>query len=87
MLDLRENIEIFERIIADHSCLDSFITSESPDEIAWRLAGGKYKLRQVGFTLALEYLRSVGVRRAQNGLAGNSRYKRRPLRIPGRGSK
>ncbi len=68
MTDLRSNIETFERIIEAHGSLDRFVTSESADEIARRLAGGKYKLKQVGFTLALEYLRNVGIRAPKSDL-------------------
>ena len=38
-------------------------TTSIPDVIAKRLGNpGPYKLRHVGYTLALEYLRNVGIR-------------------------
>jgi hypothetical protein len=63
MATLRANVEVFENIAKDYGSLDSFVDSAGPDEIAKQLStpGAKYKLREVGFTLALEYLRNVGV--------------------------
>lgn len=60
---LRANIATFRRIEGIHGTLDSFITSAGPDEIARRISKpGQYKLKQIGYTLAMEYLRNVGIR-------------------------
>jgi hypothetical protein len=60
---LRMNIETFERIVTDYGSLDIFVNSARPNLIAAQLSisGGRYKLKEVGFTLAMEYLRNVGV--------------------------
>jgi thermostable 8-oxoguanine DNA glycosylase len=56
------NINVLEKITIDYGSLDSFINSDTPDRIAIELGQGtKYKLKQLGYTLALEYLRNVGV--------------------------
>jgi thermostable 8-oxoguanine DNA glycosylase len=54
---LRQNIEMFERI----GDIDQFVTSDAPDVVAREFAAGKHKLIQVGFPLAMEYLRNVGI--------------------------
>jgi endonuclease III len=54
---LRKNIETFERI-AD---IDRYVTSAAPEVIAREFASGKHKLGQIGFPLAMEYLRNVGI--------------------------
>ena len=61
---LRENIETLNRIARDHGTMDQFVTSDEPNVIATKLSNFKsmYKLKQVGYTLALEYLRNVGIR-------------------------
>ena len=66
--DLRENIETLERIAEDYGSLDKFVTSEHADQLARRLSAGPYKLKQIGFTLALEYLRNVGIRAPKSDL-------------------
>lgn len=56
------NLSIFEQIEIEYGSLDRFVLSDSPDKIAWELGHGhKFKLKQIGFTLALEYLRNVGI--------------------------
>jgi hypothetical protein len=63
MDSLDYNIGILEQIEADYGSLDQFVVSDTPANIAWELGQGrKYKLKQVGYTLALEYLRNVGVK-------------------------
>lgn len=63
MESLAENIKTLIRIEIDYGSVDSFITSDKPDVIAGKLSEvGRYKLKQVGYTLALEYLRNVGIR-------------------------
>lgn len=64
MLTLRTNIETLERIAWDYGSVDQFVTSAEPDIIAKKLSvpSSPYKLKQVGYALALEYLRNVGIR-------------------------
>ena len=64
MRSLAENIDTLGRVESDYGSLDRFVTSADPDAIATKLsaASSRYKLKQVGYTLALEYLRNVGVR-------------------------
>ncbi|MDQ0890682.1 thermostable 8-oxoguanine DNA glycosylase [Paenibacillus sp. V4I9] len=63
MENLDYNIRIFEQIEVVYGSLDQFVVSDTPDNIAWELGQGrKYKLKQMGYTLALEYLRNVGVK-------------------------
>ncbi|MBL0075768.1 MAG: hypothetical protein IPP41_07405 [Rhodocyclaceae bacterium] len=63
MSSLAENIRTMERIASEYGSLDKFVESGDPNSIASKLSRpGAYKLRQVGFTLALEYLRNVGIR-------------------------
>jgi hypothetical protein len=66
--NLRKNIEILEKIAEDYGSLDTFVTSACADQIARQLSAGQYKLKQVGFTLALEYLRNVGIRAPKSDL-------------------
>jgi hypothetical protein len=62
MRDICSNIETFERIISHQGSLDAYVISKKPDVIATELSSGnKYKLKQIGFTLATEYLRNIGV--------------------------
>lgn len=63
MESLDYNIRIFEQIEVVYGSLDQFVVNDTPDNIAWELGQGrKYKLKQMGYTLALEYLRNVGVK-------------------------
>jgi hypothetical protein len=64
MAALSPNIGVFEAIIQKYGSLDRFVESADPHTIASRLSDPKseFKLRQVGYTLAMEYLRNVGVR-------------------------
>ena len=57
MEGLCRNIGTFERI----GDIDRFIQSDKPEVIASHFASGKYKLVQIGFPLAMEYLRNVGI--------------------------
>lgn len=62
MFALRQNISTLKRIKNEHGSVDAFMTSRSPHEIAESLSKpGDYKLRQIGYALALEYLRNVGI--------------------------
>ena len=59
---LRSNIETFEKITLEYGNIDAFVTSDVPEKIAKELGSGKkYKLKEIGFTLALEYLRNIGI--------------------------
>jgi hypothetical protein len=64
MAALSGNIGVFETIIEKYGSLDRFVESADPHTIAVRLSNpeSEFKLRQVGYTLAMEYLRNVGVR-------------------------
>jgi hypothetical protein len=69
MQALQMNIAILRRIESDWGSLDRFVESGSPDQVALLLSEpGSYKLKQVGYTLALEYLRNVGIRSAKPDL-------------------
>jgi len=61
---LQENILTFRKIILEWKSLDVFVTSQSAEETAKILSDPKssYKIKQLGFTLAMEYLRNVGIR-------------------------
>lgn len=62
MNNLSRNIELFESIENEFGNMDSFVISQRADRIATELgAGKKFKLKEVGFTLAMEYLRNVGI--------------------------
>jgi len=59
---LPENIACLQRIENERDGLDVYVQSDKPTVIARELGEGRrYKLKQVGFTLALEYLRNVGI--------------------------
>ncbi|OHC70211.1 MAG: hypothetical protein A3H93_19980 [Rhodocyclales bacterium RIFCSPLOWO2_02_FULL_63_24] len=63
---LSVNIATMKRIVSERGSLDEFVESADPDSIAKALSDpGPYKLKQVGFALALEYLRNVGIRAAK----------------------
>lgn len=64
MESLNHNIEILKNIQNDHGSVDNYVVSETPDKIANEIGnlGGKYKLEQIGFPLALEYLKNVGIK-------------------------
>jgi hypothetical protein len=61
---LATNIATFRRIESKCGSMDSFVDSAEPETVASQLGqpGRPYKLKQVGLTLALEYLRNVGIR-------------------------
>jgi hypothetical protein len=61
---LRTNIETLKRVAQQFGSVDAFVTSDDPFVIARCLSTPKspFKVRQLGFTLALEYLRNVGIR-------------------------
>ena len=61
MKHLGENIEKLQKIAAEYSSLDAYVTSAPPEEIVRDLAAGPHKLYGIGPALAWEYLRNVGV--------------------------
>lgn len=62
MQSLSENIYRLKEIEKKHGSLDDFVLMSSPEEIATLLATNKeYKIKYMGFALALEYLRNVGI--------------------------
>lgn len=62
--NLRYNIEIFKKIEKDFGSNDKFVESNSAEAIAKVLSdnNSKYKIKQLGLTLATEYLKNVGIR-------------------------
>ncbi|ERJ12266.1 hypothetical protein [Haloplasma contractile] len=58
---LHYNIKMLERIDEENGGLDVYVTSKSPCSVAKEISIGKYKLKQVGYPLAFEYLRNVGI--------------------------
>jgi hypothetical protein len=66
MTFLARNIKTLRQIAAKFGSVDAFVVSADPDVIARRLSSpGEFKLHQIGYTLALEYLRNVGIRAAK----------------------
>ena len=61
MEHLAENIRMLEFINKEEDGLDRYVVSQDSGKIAKELSAGKYKLQQIGFALATEYLRNVGV--------------------------
>jgi endonuclease III len=62
MESLSYNIDILLEIKKRYGSLDKFVSSDTPKNIAIILGGkGEFKLKQIGITLAFEYLRNVGV--------------------------
>lgn len=70
MYSLATNINTFRRISAEFGSIDAYVTSAEPDVIATQLSapGSPNKLQQIGFTLAMEYLRNVGIRASKPDL-------------------
>ncbi|KAF0092547.1 MAG: putative N-glycosylase-DNA lyase protein [Fusobacteria bacterium] len=61
MISLKDNIHMLELIEKDYGSLDNFYESYSASRIATILSSGKYKLRYIGYALAWEFLRNVGI--------------------------
>jgi 3-methyladenine DNA glycosylase Tag len=60
---LSDNIEVLLRLQREYGSIDNFITYENPYETAVKLSMKKpFKLKQVGYSIAVEYLRNVGVK-------------------------
>jgi endonuclease III len=63
MNSLNHNIEILKNIQNDYGSIDKFVISALPDEIANQIGNGKkYKIKEIGYTLALEYLKNLGIK-------------------------
>jgi endonuclease III len=64
MDSLKINIETFLKIQDQYGSLDLFVESDKPEIIAELISdsGSKFKLKELGFTLALEYLKNVGIK-------------------------
>lgn len=61
MRALNHNIQILEKIEKEYGSLDNFVSSDDPNTLANILYDGRYKLKQVGKALALDYLKRVGI--------------------------
>ena len=63
METLNYNISVLEEIENEYGSLDDFVTRLKPNAISALLAckESPYALKQIGFALALEYLRNVGI--------------------------
>lgn len=61
METLQYNLKILKSIEKEYTTLDNYVTSKDPYIIATEISSGKYKLKQIGLPLAMEYLRNVGI--------------------------
>ena len=63
MAYLHNNIKTLKKIERDYGSLDRFVLSDKPEKIVNKLAqpNSKYKLNNIGTSLAWEYLRNVGI--------------------------
>ncbi|MBV1756430.1 MAG: hypothetical protein KMY55_01180 [Dethiosulfatibacter sp.] len=61
MLNLKDNILMLEKIASDYGSLDLFYASRPAYQIAEMISSGKYKLKYVGYALAWEFLRNIGI--------------------------
>ncbi len=61
MESLSNNILVLEKIEKDYGSLDNFVSKGNNNDIVNLLCDGKYKLTQVGRTVASDYLRRVGI--------------------------
>jgi len=61
---IRPNLETMQRIEKEFGCMDQFVESDTPEAVALLLGrpGSRWKLKEVGPALALEYLKLVGIR-------------------------
>lgn len=64
MNSLKVNIKKLKLIEAQFGAMDHFVTSRPANDVAKALSdpNSPYKLEQLGFTLAVEYLKNVGIR-------------------------
>ena len=61
MQSLKDNVETFERIAKDYTCIDNYYNNTNIKELLRSLSSGKYKLKQMGVPLVSEYLKGVGI--------------------------
>lgn len=61
MESLAYDIHIFEKIEDDYGSLNNFYETYPADKIAKMISSGKYKLKYIGYALAWEFLRHVGI--------------------------
>lgn len=61
MESLAYNIQVLEGIERDYGSLENFYETYPTDKVAKMISSGKYKLRQIGYPLAWEFLRRVGL--------------------------
>ena len=63
MRALKGNIEVLERIEAEHGSVDAYVTGTDAQEVVktFSKAGSKYKLEMMGEALVWEYLRNIGI--------------------------
>ena len=61
MNSLSYNIDIFKSITSSYGTMDKYVLSDEPLIIADELSQGKYKLKQMGIALVIEYLKNVGI--------------------------
>ena len=61
---LKDNLVILKSLEKDIGSIDKFIESDDVEKIAIKISdnSSKYKIKQMGFTLAMEYLKNVGIR-------------------------
>jgi hypothetical protein len=66
---IRPNLETMQRIEAEYGCMDQFVEHDTPGAVAQLLGkpGSRWKLKELGPALALEYLKLVGIRDATPG--------------------
>lgn len=61
MMYLKYNINMFDNIVSDFGSLDAFYEKYPAYTIAKMISSGKYKLKFIGYALAWEFLRNVGI--------------------------
>lgn len=61
MESLAYDIQILERIENDYGSLDKFYESYPTHQIAKIISSGKYKMKYIGYALAWEFLRNIGI--------------------------
>ncbi|MFA7673669.1 MAG: hypothetical protein WCY62_07435 [Clostridia bacterium] len=61
MESLPYNIGVFEQIGREYGNIDLYLNRYKAEEIAMELSEGRYKMKYIGYVLAFEYLRNVGV--------------------------
>ncbi|MBK9386618.1 MAG: hypothetical protein IPN34_17535 [Planctomycetes bacterium] len=62
MRAIQPNIATFRRLDSDAGTIDAFVADQPIETVVRELGAGRYKLRELGPTLVLEYLKNVGIR-------------------------